>query len=580
MAVAGCSTGTRKPPTTLTNNFIPREENDSDQDLMKRYSCLVDIDYPETKEDERQILARIETIMEGIRQSNGDLDFIKDIVIEENSEEIILMDFIDFSCLELKTLPWQSIKFEAESLTRGSTILNFNLTFKELPRNPDDIMMYRIMELIILSAIENIQFVKSIERMDVEAESTDDNHLILSARVKSHTENVDDALVNRILQKLRATVKYISGYTDESSSAVTEEMIDKLLETILEKEGNTDVADLKLLNPVDMRKMLRKAVEESKIAEKDMAAVTFELDTTTKKKKSKGQKMPKSTNWLFPFDCRKLSDLPEDIFHQISVHLTKDLPPEEEIWYKEFIPNFLGSNPSDFSLSDMIELQGKVSRKFPYPEILLAYKDRGGTFGGLLKALDKFIKSVPKHKKEIKKYKAEVENIRTKMFEDILESVYYPSPIPGVQTMLEFDLMFSKFKLKLKNMEMRKFEDVRNSLTPGDQLWIFHQRPLMRSYAHVMIIIEDQKFIHVSSPEVKLQIRARALICEDSQDNLDNDDLCFVVQPNPEDKKTPEYYTQRAKACLGIHFDYDADLANCETFCHGVHGIWDNNIQV
>ena len=144
--------------------------------------------------------------------------------------------------------------------------------------------------------------------------------------------------------------------------------------------------------------------------------------------------------------------------------------------------------------------------------------------------------------------------------------------------MSEFEEMFRHLSLELKTNDMRKFREIRDSLVPGDQLWIFHKRPLMRSYAHVVIVAKDKNFIHVSSPEVKLLMRARALICEDSQDKLDNEDLCFAV--HPKEDKLPEFYRRRAEACLGILFDYDAESANCETFCNGVHGIWDDTIQV
>eukprot|EP00092_Neocalanus_flemingeri_P075938 GFUD01094141.1.p1 GENE.GFUD01094141.1~~GFUD01094141.1.p1 ORF type:complete len:136 (+),score=25.08 GFUD01094141.1:53-409(+) len=118
---------------------------------------------------------------------------------------------------------------------------------------------------------------------------------------------------------------------------------------------------------------------------------------------------------------------------------------------------------------------------------------------------------------------------------------------------------------------MLKFSEARELILPGDQLWVFHKRPLMRSYAHVVIITKSQKYIHVSSPQLKLKMRARALICEESQDTLTNEDLCFVV--NPKNDKPPEYYSKRAQVCKEIRFDYIAKSANCETFCNGVHGI-------
>ena len=268
------------------------------QDIKKKYKCPINIAYPETKAGERQILARIEAIMKGITQSDVDLDFVKEIVIDENSEEVMFMDFSDFSAQDLRKLPWSRVEFETENLTRGSTVLHFNLTFRERPRNSEEVNLYRIMELIILSAIEHLQFIKYVEPLPVER--TGANHIILSARFKAHTENFQEELMQKMLKKLRATVKLIAENEDEAS----EEVIDKLLEKILKKKGIEEVDWLKTLIPVDRRNIVRQIVKDSKITEKDMAAVTFEIDTKAKKNKSSIQHMPKSTDWLFPFDFR------------------------------------------------------------------------------------------------------------------------------------------------------------------------------------------------------------------------------------------------------------------------------------
>eukprot|EP00092_Neocalanus_flemingeri_P002405 GFUD01002571.1.p1 GENE.GFUD01002571.1~~GFUD01002571.1.p1 ORF type:complete len:619 (+),score=125.66 GFUD01002571.1:184-1857(+) len=512
--------------------------------------------------------------MEGITQSNTDLEFIKKIVIDENSEEVLFMDFMDLS--SLTELPWTSVKFEAESLSRGSTVLHFNLKFKEPPMNHEDVHIYRLMELIILSSLENLQFIKSVKS---ENQMERNIPIFLSARVKTKVDNFDEELMQKMLMQLRSTVTLLSACEDAASNELinNDRLIDEVLKKIQRFSGNEEVKWLSELTPASQRETLRRVVKDSKLAEKDMAEISFEIERPTKKKVSHVQNLPNSANWLFPFDFRKLSDLPDDVFQDISTHLTKHLPTREEVWYKEFLSFLFIEN---FNVQDMIELGAKVSRVFPYPEILMTYSKKGGTIGGLLKALENLQKSDIQHeeKESIEQYKKEVEKIRTKLFDDILESVYCPSPISGVTTMLEFEEMVRKFKLKLKTNEMMKFSEVQESIFPGDQLWLYHKRPLIKGYAHVVIITENMKYIHVSSPKLKLKMRSRALICEDSQDKLTNEDLCFVV--NPKNDKPQEFYSKRAQVCKGICLDYEAKSTNCETFANGVHGIWNKNIQV
>merc|ERR1712037_358518 len=101
-------------------------------------------------------------------------------------------------------------------------------------------------------------------------------------------------------------------------------------------------------------------------------------------------------------------------------------------------------------------------------------------------------------------------------------------------------------------------------------------RTYARSYSHVAIISENGKYIHATSP-TSLTIKSKAVIQEDDLGSIDNLQRCFVVR-----SPTPGYapkYLQRAKECLGIQFDYVASTANCETFCHGVHGRWDSSFQ-
>ena len=93
----------------------------------------------------------------------------------------------------------------------------------------------------------------------------------------------------------------------------------------------------------------------------------------------------------------------------------------------------------------------------------------------------------------------------------------------------------------------------------------------------MVIISDDSKYIHVSSPHVKLMIRSRAIISEEELRAINDEDLCFVVKPTAD--KDPTVCKERAKACCGIRFDYDGETETCETFCNGVHGQWNENIQ-
>ena len=103
----------------------------------------------------------------------------------------------------------------------------------------------------------------------------------------------------------------------------------------------------------------------------------------------------------------------------------------------------------------------------------------------------------------------------------------------------------------------------------------------MRSYAHVVVIGQHEKFIHVAAPEVTLMIRSRARICEGDFGNLQrDDDLCFVVRPNMVSENRDTIFRERAEACVGIRLDYDAENCNCETFANAVHGEWGPGLQV
>eukprot|EP00091_Calanus_sinicus_P023210 TRINITY_DN7720_c0_g1_i1.p1 TRINITY_DN7720_c0_g1~~TRINITY_DN7720_c0_g1_i1.p1 ORF type:complete len:722 (+),score=137.55 TRINITY_DN7720_c0_g1_i1:121-2286(+) len=506
--------------------------------LEKKYSCQLDVEFPETEAKRSDMLNRIELLIKGIQESDVDLQFIKEIIQEKNEEEYTFMDFLP--SIDFKELPWSSVMFKAESLICGSTHLNFSLTFCEPPKNTEDISIYRVMELIVLTSIENLQFIKSV---DV-TEKTGDETLFL--RMKSNVPNITNEFVERMLKELRAQLRLISG-DSVAGHVATEEELDNILKSLLEQKGS-QTEFLKELTPSSMRKL----VKDSLITKRDMVQVKIEIVREDKSHKSVAKNIPTSSYWLFPYSFRKLSDLPTDVFNKLSKDLTTSLPTENQVWYKGFLRHLVGPN---FSTSNMIEvMKSIVSKIWPYPEILNSYSEHEGTLGGLINALEKFESCVEnqKEKEDIVDYKREIENIREKMYDEILLNMSCPSQLPYVKTMEEFEVMHRKLKLKLKTNEMSTFGRIKNDLMEGDQLWIFHKRRFMRSYAHVVIIIDGQKYVHVSSPRVKLMFRSRAIIREDNLSTIDDGENCFVVKPQADIE--PIVCKERAKACCGIRF--------------------------
>ena len=126
---------------------------------------------------------------------------------------------------------------------------------------------------------------------------------------------------------------------------------------------------------------------------------------------------------------------------------------------------------------------------------------------------------------------------------------------------------------------MQRMDDVRSLLVPGDQLWMMRRGRTHKSYAHVAIISENNQFIHAKAPNMDLMIQSKATICEEDLSSVDNLQLCFVVRPPTIEGLDPLVYLKRAQACLNIRFDYDASVDNCETFCNGIHGEWEQNFQ-
>ena len=101
------------------------------------------------------------------------------------------------------------------------------------------------------------------------------------------------------------------------------------------------------------------------MAEKDVAEITFEFETTEKKNKSTKESESPSTCWLFPFDFRKIDDLPEEAKGVIMTVLTKHLPKGSEVW-SEFLTNL---QPT-LTISEIDSLQEELVRvPMPYLRI-------------------------------------------------------------------------------------------------------------------------------------------------------------------------------------------------------------------
>ena len=188
--------------------------------MKKVYSCPLDIEFPDAEEERTNILKRIEKIVTTAQKSTIDMDYIKDLFVEENAEELALLDFNEDADLT-KDVPWDLVTFRAESLTRGSTILNFSITFKQPPRNPNDVCAYTVIELLIKTTIENLNFIDRIEEKS--SSVRDDNRMMLHARFKVDKENFLTDKVDDILKKLRETIKMISEDSSSESADISPE---------------------------------------------------------------------------------------------------------------------------------------------------------------------------------------------------------------------------------------------------------------------------------------------------------------------------------------------------------------------
>ena len=182
-----------------TNRFMEQKNTaslkGSESWLTKSYKCEIDIEFPESGDEQQTILTNIEEIVKNMTNSPFDLDFVRDLVQDDHDEEVAFMNFEQLASMDLRELPWSSVKFKALSLTKGSTILNFNLTFEKPPENLEDVNVYRLMELFIRTAIENITFIKKVTTTPTSP--TENKTRSISFKMKAKYTTIDDELQGR-----------------------------------------------------------------------------------------------------------------------------------------------------------------------------------------------------------------------------------------------------------------------------------------------------------------------------------------------------------------------------------------------
>jgi len=526
--------------------------------IKKEFMCEINVDFPNSEVEKQNIQKKIQNIVHCSIISAMDLTFVKDIILEEHTEEIVNLDF---KVLDLEKLPWNLVIFKATNIERGSTILKFSLEFKELPKDEFDANTYRLIELVIITIIENLQFIKSVRRNKI---NENKDNLVLSATIKAH--EFDEDLFKDLLNTLRGSIKEV---VDNNS---TEEDAETFLESLLSTKSDEVT---KLMNyeftPRSMRN-IAKIIKDSRITEKDILEVKIEWNNS---KKNISGLLKSESDFLFPYDFRKLSDLEPTTFEKI-LQFTKILPRERNLWNESFLYNLDVYKHSETLQTQRIHLSKKVDQTWSYPEILMDYKEKGGTLGGLLNALKKFKEEAPIYD-SISQFTNCIEELRSKLYENILDNLFCPSHQPYIHNIEEFEKMSRDKGLKIKTNHMESFQKLKDSIIPGDQLWIFRKRTLVRSYAHIVLVTEPKanKFVHVSAPNLKLKRRARAKIQEDDGSKIMDESFCFIVRPSYMDN----IFSKRALICKGMMFDYYPETSNCETFCNGVHGIWESSVQ-
>lgn len=267
--------------TDNPDNFPPQTA----EDMTKDYKCNIAVEFPKTESEKNRMLTKIESVMKNVTGSPIDLDFLRAMVLDTYEAEMMLMDFADLATLDLLTLPWSNIEFKALNLTKGSTILNFCVEFRDPPRNYEDANVYRLMELFILSAIEIIQFIRSVEPLNTDYAN---KHEVLSLRLQANNTEFDAELLKKILNHVRGIIKLTVG-DDEHGNDLSDKNVENILNDLASKISDKDEGiGLFELTPISLRKLIK----SSRIYERDMAKITFEFEN--KADQSRGIKVAES----------------------------------------------------------------------------------------------------------------------------------------------------------------------------------------------------------------------------------------------------------------------------------------------
>ena len=521
------------------------------------------MEFPKSKKDEQSLIKKIEQSFKATIQSPTDLAFLKAVILELHAEEIT---YLHLDELNLSSLPWETVCLKIINIKRGSTILIFSLGLKNLVETQEELDTYRVMELVILTFLENIQFIKNLS-----SPVFDRHNLEINAKIEleKYDETKYKEVIRQIIFSLRSFLQsLVSANTPEKDKERG------LLEILQKKER--ELWDLRLFLTEDSMGKIVKIVKDSRLAENDISKLSIHVKNWKDEFKRRITRRRKATSvqtsYLFPYNFRRLDDIDDDKFKQIII-ASHDLPGANSDVYKKFVYYL------DFDIDNEIafcnNLIKKVMSDLPYPEILDEYRLNGGTFGGLISALEKLETNVvgSNEIKRIVVFSATVESIRHEICNYMAETYFNPDPHPSILNAEDFQKV-ANLKLKVKTNVMKPFEELRHSFQPGDQVWIFRNSKFyVRSYAHVIIILDENQFMHVTDRNIlTLQSeikRANLSVYSDVR-------FCFIVRSEI-DKNILE---RRATLCEGIRFHYHPKHANCEVFCNGVHGIWDPSIQV
>ena len=108
--------------------------------------------------------------------------------------------------------------------------------------------------------------------------------------------------MQKILSHIRGTIALVVGQT-----ACGEQDVELILNQLMSKMSSGDISNcLRELDP----RSLRELIKISKLPEKDMAEITVEFYTRTKRNRCVKTSESPFAHFLFPFDFRKISDLP------------------------------------------------------------------------------------------------------------------------------------------------------------------------------------------------------------------------------------------------------------------------------